>query len=379
MKAKTKTSYRRLPFVLVLLLIIIVLIFSYWHLFMRATISTNNAYVNGNIIPVQALVSGIVINVTADNSMPVKTGQLLVEQEQNLINQQLENSKSALAQAVRQTRGQFADVDQIKGNIAMLQAQRNKLNVNLNRYKKLVATGAISQQELSDAQADINVLDQQIISNQASLKKVNALVTHTNINSNPLVAQQKANVIANYIQLNRTSVLAPANGFIANRSVQAGQQVTAGQLLMNIIPLSDLWVVANIKENRMAHIRTGQPVNVTAHIYGNDITYHGEVIGIEAAGGSTFSMFPPDTTTGNYIHIVERVPVRISLRADELRKYPLRPGMSVDVDIDISNFEKLPLLQSKVAAGSASFSTAIYKQEVEDATKLADQIIRANQ
>lgn len=379
MKAKTKTSYRRLPFVLVLLLIIIVLIFSYWHLFMRATISTDNAYVNGNIIPVQALVSGIVINVTADNSMPVKTGQVLIEQEQNLINQQLENSKSALAQAVRQTRGQFADVDQIKGNIAMLQAQRNKLNVNLNRYKKLVATGAISQQELSDAQADINVLDQQIISNQASLKKVNALVTHTNINSNPLVAQQKANVIANYIQLNRTTVVAPANGFIANRSVQAGQQVTAGQLLMNIIPLSDLWVVANIKENRMAHIRTGQPVNVTAHIYGNDITYHGEVIGIEAAGGSTFSMFPPDTTTGNYIHIVERVPVRISLRADELRKYPLRPGMSVDVDIDISNFEKLPLLQSKVAAGSASFSTAIYKQEVEDATKLADQIIRANQ
>lgn len=379
MKAKTKTSYRRLPFVLVLLLIIIVLIFSYWHLFMRATISTDNAYVNGNIIPVQALVSGIVINVTADNSMPVKTGQLLVEQEQNLINQQLENSKSALAQAVRQTRGQFADVDQIKGNIAMLKAQHNKLNVNLNRYKKLVATGAISQQELSDAQADINVLDQQIISNQASLKKVNALVTHTNINSNPLVAQQKANVIANYIQLNRTSVLAPANGFIANRSVQAGQQVTAGQLLMNIIPLSDLWVVANIKENRMAHIRTGQPVNVTAHIYGNDITYHGEVIGIEAAGGSTFSMFPPDTTTGNYIHIVERVPVRISLRADELRKYPLRPGMSVDVDIDISNFDKLPLLQSKVAAGSASFSTAIYKQEVDDATKLADQIIRANQ
>ena len=379
MKAKTKTSYRRLPFVLVLLLIIVVLIFSYWHLFMRATISTDNAYVNGNIIPVQALVSGIVINVTADNSMPVKAGQILVEQEQNLINQQLENSKSALAQAVRQTRGQFADVDQIKGNIAMLQAQRNKLNINLNRYKKLAASGAISQQELSDAQADINVLDQQIISNQASLKKVNALVTHTNINSNPLVAQQKANVIANYIQLNRTTVVAPANGFIANRSVQAGQQVTAGQLLMNIIPLSDLWVVANIKENRMAHIRTGQPVNVTAHIYGNDITYHGEVIGIEAAGGSTFGMFPPDTTTGNYIHIVERVPVRISLRADELRKYPLRPGMSVDVDIDISNFEKLPLLQSKVAAGSASFSTAIYKQEVDDATKLADQIIRANQ
>ena len=379
MKAKTKTSYRRLPFVLVLLLIIVVIIFSYWHLFMRATISTDNAYVNGNIIPVQALVSGIVINVTADNSMPVKAGQILVEQEQNLINQQLENSKSALAQAVRQTRGQFADVDQIKGNIAMLQAQRNKLNINLNRYKKLAASGAISQQELSDAQADINVLDQQIISNQASLKKVNALVTHTNINSNPLVAQQKANVIANYIQLNRTTVVAPANGFIANRSVQAGQQVTAGQLLMNIIPLNDLWVVANIKENRMAHIRTGQPVNVTAHIYGNDITYHGEVIGIEAAGGSTFSMFPPDTTTGNYIHIVERVPVRISLRADELRKYPLRPGMSVDVDIDISNFEKLPLLQSKVATGSASFSTTIYKQEVEDATKLADQIIRANQ
>ncbi|XID74426.1 HlyD family efflux transporter periplasmic adaptor subunit [Alkanindiges sp. WGS2144] len=379
MKTKTKTRYRRLPVALVLVVIITVLLLSYWYLFMRVTVSTNNAYVNGNIIPVQALVDGVVVKINADNSMAVQAGQPLVEQEQNLIHQQLENSKSALAQAVRQTRGQFADVEQIKANIAMLSAQRSKLQVNMNRYKQLRSSGAVSQQELSDAQADIQILDQQIAASQASLKKVNALVAKTSLKNNPLVAQQKANVIANYIQLKRSTILSPASGYVANRKVQAGQQVSAGQLMMNIIPLEDLWITANIKENHMSRIRTGQPVKVTAHIYGNDVEYQGEVIGVEAAGGSTFSMFPPDTTTGNYIHIVERVPVRISLNAAELKNYPLRPGMSVTVNIDTSQFEQLPLLQSKVSVASPSYATDIYQKEVNKAIQLAEQIIQDNQ
>ncbi|MDE2421863.1 MAG: HlyD family efflux transporter periplasmic adaptor subunit [Gammaproteobacteria bacterium] len=378
MKAKTKKRYRRLPFVLVLILLMAALIISYWYIFMRQNVSTDDAYVNGNIIPVQALVAGVVVKVNADNSMAIQAGRPLVEQEQNLIHQQLENSKYSLAQAVRQTKGQFADVEQIKSDIATLQAQRRKLQDTFDRYQQLANTGAVSRQQLTDAQADIQVINQQILSNQAHLAKVTALIAHTNIQDNPIVAQQKSNVIANYIQLKRSTVLSPADGYVANRSVQAGQQVAAGQLLMNVIPLNDLWIVANIKENHMAHVRTGQPVKVTAHIYGNDIEYHGEVIGIDAAGGSTFSLFPPDTTTGNYIHIVERVPVRISLPAQELQKYPLRPGMSVTVDIDTSNFKDKPLLQSKVSVNSASFTTSIYQQEVENATHLADQIIKDN-
>lgn len=378
MQAKTKKHYRRLPFVLVFFVILVVLLLSYWYLFMRSNVSTDDAYVNGNIIPVQALVSGIVVKIHADNSMAVKAGQPLVEQEQNLIHQQLENSKYALAQAVRQTKGQFADVEQFKSDIATLQAERRKLIDTLKRYQQLSSIGAISSQQITDAKADIDVIDQKIRAEQARLGKVTALVAHTNIRDNPVVAQQKSNLIASYIQLKRSTLLSPATGYIANRSVQAGQQVAAGQLLMSVVPLDDLWIVANIKENHMARVRTGQPATVIAHIYGNDVKYQGKVMGIEAAGGSTFSLFPPDTTTGNYIHIVERVPVRISLPAKELQQYPLRPGMSVTVDIDTSAAQDQPLLKSNVSVTQASYATDIYAQEVDTATQIADQIIKDN-
>ena len=378
MKEKIKTRYRRLRFVFVLVLIILLLALSYWYLFDRLTISSNDAYVNGNIIPVQALVPGIVVKVSADNSMPVHANQILVEQEQNLAHEQMENSKAALGQAVRQTRGQFAQVDQFDSQIATLQAQRVKLTDDLTRYKKVEAIGAISHQALADAQADINILDKQILTTQASLKISTALVANTTTQTNPLVKQKRSDFIASYIQYKRSTISSPVDGYVANRRVQAGQQVSAGQLLMNIIPLNDLWIVANIKETDMAHVRTGQAVEINAHSYGNDVVYHGEVIGIEPAGGSTFSMFPPDNSTGNYIDIVERVPVRISLNHDDLAKYPLRPGLSVTVDINTHNFKNMPILQSNVAASSASLTTSIYQKEMDEANQLANKVIKEN-
>lgn len=275
MKEKIKTQYRRLRFVFVLVLIILLLTLSYWYLFDRPTISSNDAYVNGNIIPVQALVPGIVVKVSADNSMPVHANQILVEQEQNLAHEQMENSKAALGQAVRQTRGQFAQVDQFDSQIATLQAQRVKLTDDLTRYKKVEAIGAISHQALADAQADINILDKQILTTQASLKISTALVANTTTQTNPLVKQKRSDFIASYIQYKRSTISSPVDGYVANRRVQAGQQVSAGQLLMNIIPLNDLWIVANIKETDMAHVRTGQAVEINAHSYGNDVVYHG--------------------------------------------------------------------------------------------------------
>ena len=378
MKAKSKTRYRRLRFVFVLILILLILALSYWYLFDRSTISSDDAYVNGNIIPVQALVPGIVVKVSADNSMSVHANQVLVEQEQNLAHEQMENSKAALAQAVRQTHGQFAQVDQLDSQIATLQAQRVKLTDDLKRYKQVEAIGAISHQALADAQADINILDKQILATQASLKISTALVANTTTQTNPLVKQKRSDFIASYIQYKRSTISSPVDGYVANRRVQAGQQVAAGQLLMNIIPLNDLWIVANIKETDMSRIRTGQAVSVNAHSYGNDVVYHGKVMGIEPAGGSTFSMFPPDNSTGNYIHIVERVPVRISLNREDLAKYPLRPGLSVSVDIDTQNFNNLPVLQSNVVVTSASFATNIYQKEMDDANRIADKIIKDN-
>lgn len=379
-KSKIKTRYRRLRFVLVLAVLVALLAAAYWALFLTRTVSSDDAYVSGNIVPVQALVPGIVVGVRADNSMQVKVGQLLVEQEQNLSQEHMQRAAAALADAVRQFRGQLAQAGQAGHEVAALQAQRRKLAADLVRYEEAAAGGAVSRQKVSDTQADIAVLDGQIAAAQGSYAKAQAPVDRTTLQDNPLVLQRRADFIESYIQHRRANVVAPVDGYVANRRAEAGQAVVAGQLLMHIIPLHDLWVTANIKETDMTHIRPGQPVVVTRHTQGGgSMTYHGRVLGIEPAGGSTFSLFPPDNSTGNYIHIVERVPVRISLDQDEQARHPLRPGMSVSVDIDTAQHSDTPVLHSEVRAdNNASLSTTIYQHELADANAAADAIIAAN-
>lgn len=377
-KPRIKTRYRRLRYVLVFAVLAAFLAYAYWDLFLTTTISSDDAYVSGNIIPVQALVPGVVVKVNVDNSMMVHVGQPLVEQEQNLSREHLDRAAADLAEAVRQIRAQLAQADQSDREIATLRSQRDKTADDLKRYVQAEAGGAVSSQKVTDTRADLAIIDRQIAVAQGNYEKSQALVANTNTQNNPLVLQKRADFIESFIQVHRASVAAPVDGFIANRRVEAGQQVSAGQLLMNVIPLHDLWVTANIKETDMSHIRPGQPVIVVNHTYGSGTTYHGKVLGIEPAGGSTFSLFPPDNATGNYIHIVERVPVRISLGVDELAKMPLRPGMSVSVDIDTARNSEASALHSDVVAQSASYATSIYQNEMTAAGMAADSIIRSN-
>jgi membrane fusion protein (multidrug efflux system) len=377
-KAKTRTRYRRLRVVYVLFLLTVFLAALYWYLFLNRTISSDDAYVSGNIIPVQALVPGIIVGIDVDNSMIVHAGQPLIEQEQNLSRERMDKAAAALADAVRQMRGHIAQAEQANREIAALQLQRLKLSDDLVRYKEAEAGGAVSNQRVADTQADIAILDKQIQVAKENYSKAKAPIVNTTARNNPLVLQRRADFIESYIQLHRSRLLAPVDGFVANRRAQAGQQVASGQLLLNIIPLTDLWVTANIKESDIAHVRPGQAVAVVNHAYGSATRYHGRVLGIEPAGGSTFSLFPPDNATGNYIHIVERVPVRIGLDADELTRNPLRPGMSVSVDIDTARDDAMPALHSDVTVSSASYSTLIYRHEMDEANAAADAVINAN-
>lgn len=378
MQAKIKTRYRRLKFVVSFIFLVAFSAALYWYLFASTSISCDDAYVSGNIIPVQALVPGIVVKVNVDNSMLVHTNQLLLKQEQHLMQEHMMKASASLAEAVRKTRSQFSEVDQVKGEILTLHTQQAKLKEDLTRYLQAELGGAVSSQKVSDTRADIDIVDNQMIAAEAKLQTIQALVFKTTIQNNPIVEKEKAEFIENFVQYQRASVTSPIDGYVANRRVQAGQQVVAGQLLMNIIPLNDLWITANIKETNMKRVLPGQTVVVSAHIYGRDITYHGQVIGIEPAGGSTFSLFPADNATGNYIHIVERVPVRISLRPSELSKYPLRPGMSVTVDINTKGALNHNPLDSKVTADTSSYATNIYERELKEASLAAVRIIQAN-
>jgi len=378
MTVKTKNRYRRIHFLFVLMMMGLLAGFSYWRLFLGTNIDCDDAYVAGNIIPVQALVPGVVTDIYADNTMYVNANQVLVRQERHLAKQRLDKSSSALAETIRFTRSQFAQARQTDAAIASLYAQRDKIEDNLLRYTKAESGGAASAQKVADTRADIAIIDNDIEAAKANRQKALALIGKSAVLDHPSVLKLKAEFIENYIQYRRSDITSPVAGYVANRRVQIGQSLTSGQLLMNIIPLDGLWITANIKETDMHRVQPGQDVTVNAGMYGNAVTYHGKVMGIEPAGGSTFSLFPPENTTGNYIHIVERVPVRISLSKQELMKHPLRPGLSVRVKIISKTNAGAESLISHVTIDSPSFSTSIFENEMKDALSAVHAIMNKN-
>jgi membrane fusion protein (multidrug efflux system) len=376
---RIRTRYHRLRYVWTMIALAGASGLSYWYLFMRPYVECDDAYVMGNIIPVQALVPGIVVNVNVDNSMYVEANQPLLNQEQHLVTEQLEKSAANLAEAVRRTRSQFSETQQMVAELATLESQKAKIASDLARYEQAEVDGAVASQKVSDAKADLDIIDQQIQAAEAKISKTKALISNTTVQNNPWVLKEKAEFITSYIQCQRTTVRSPVTGYIANRRVQPGQQVAPGQLLMNIVPLKDLWVTANIKETDVKAVSPGQDVTITAHTADQNWEYHGKVLGIEPAGGSTFSLFPPDNSTGNYIHIVERVPVRIDLNPAELSQHPLRPGMSVTVVIHHSSAKaQEDPLKSAVLAEADSYRTKVYEHELTDAVREAERIIRLN-
>lgn len=378
MISKTKNRYRRIHFLFALIMLALLAGFSYWQLFLGNDIDCDDAYVAGNIIPIHALVSGIVTDIYADNTMHVNANQVLVRQERHLAKQRLDKSSSALAETIRFTRSQFAQVRQTEAAIESLYAQREKIEDNLLRYTKAESGGAASAQKVADTRADIAIIDKDIEAAQANRQKILALTGKSAVLDHPSVQKLKAEFIENYILYRRSDIASPVAGYVANRRVQIGQSLASGQLLMNIIPLDGLWITANIKETDMHRVQPGQDVTVNAGMYGNAVTYHGKVLGIEPAGGSTFSLFPPENTTGNYIHIVERIPVRISLSQQELIKHPLRPGLSVRVKI-LTTIQSGPeSLISHVTIDNPSFSTSVFENEMKDALSTVQTIMNKN-
>lgn len=370
--------HHRLRTVFALAIVVVAGLISYWYLFLNPLVECDDAYVTGNIIPVQALVSGVVSRVGVDNSMFAHTGDWLLSEEQSLTRTQMDKARSDLAEALRQTKSLFAQADGEIAAIAALEARRKKLVADLARYEIAEPSGAVSSQKVYDTKADIVVIERQVAKERALLRKAKSLVSGSSLIDNPLVQSARSAFVESYIRYRRSSIFSPASGYVADRRVQAGERVVSGQRLMSIVPLDELWVTANIKETRMAHVRTGETVEIHAQVYGSEITFHGKVIGVEPSGGSTFSPFPPNNATGNYIHIVERVPVRISLQASELKANPLRPGMSVAVEIETRNYQSLGDLVSDVRAAGASYATPIYDQEVMEAQRAANRIVEQN-
>jgi membrane fusion protein (multidrug efflux system) len=309
----------------------------YYFLDARFHEDTDDAYVNGNVVQITPQVTGTVIAVNADDTQTVKSGDPLIVLDGADAKVALQQAEANLAQTVRQVRGLFVNNGQYQAQIAQRQADLSRAQDDLRRRLAVAQTGAVSQEEISHArdtvkaaQAALDAADQQLASNRA-------LTSNTTIATHPNVLAAAAKVRDAYLNNARNVLPAPVTGYVAKRSVQVGQRVSPGTPLMAIVPLGSVWVDANFKEVQLKHMRIGQPVELTADIYGSSVVYHGKVVGFSAGTGSAFSLLPAQNATGNWIKVVQRLPVRIALDPAELRAHPLRIGLSMQVDVNIKN------------------------------------------
>ena len=371
-------SRRNLGILVLVLLLLGGLWLLWWVLVGSQRIESNDAYVTGNIAPVPAQVDGTVRRVFVQNTQYVHAGELLAALQGDRSTLAMQAKAAALGWTVRQLRQEFAQVPVVQHRIQAQQATLHKLQDNLQRYLQAQASGSVAAIQISDTQQDILSVKARIATLQARLRAARALVAKTELANNPQVQAAATAFELSYVQWLRRDIRAPISGYIAQRAVQAGQMVQGGERLFSIVPLQPLWVVANIKETEMAQVRPGDPVTLHSYYYGGSVRYHGRVEGLLPGAGSAFSILPPENATGNYIHIVERVPVRISLPAKELERHPLRPGLSMVVQIQIHGHSGRSVLQPLTRTSAKGYETTLYQQELQQARQAAQRIIVQN-
>ncbi|MHC8366335.1 HlyD family secretion protein [Pseudomonas sp. ZT5P21] len=338
--------------------------------------STDDAYVNGNVVEITPLVTGTVVSIGADDGDLVHEGQVLINFDPNDAQIGLQSAEANLARTVRQVRGLYSNVDGMKAQVNAQQAEVQKAQDNFSRRKSLAAGGAISQEELSHARDDLTSAQNALANAKQQLKTTSALVDDTVVSSHPDVMSAAAQLRQAYLNNSRSTLIAPVTGYVAKRSVQLGQRVQPGTALMAVIPLDQLWIDANFKETQLRDMRIGQPVDIEADLYGSDVKFSGTIDSLGAGTGSAFALLPAQNATGNWIKIVQRVPVRIHINAEELAKHPLRVGLSTQVDVNLRD-QSGPVLAQQPPQ-KASFSTNVYDRQLAEADALITQLIHDN-
>ena len=337
--------------------------------------TTDNAYVGGNQVALSSQVSGTVIAILTDDTQHVDAGQVLVKLDGTDADVRLRQASSSLAQAVREVRQQTDSVSSADATVSAREVDLRKAEADLKRHLPLVAAQAESPEVVQHMRDSVAQARAALDAAKAQANASRAAVEGTDVANNPSVLQARANFRAAWVAAQRNTIVAPVTGYVAQRSVQLGSSITPGQQLMTIIPLHNLWIDANFKENQLRHIRIGQPVKISTDLYGGSAEYHGKVIGLGAGTGSVFSLLPAQNATGNWIKVVQRVPVRIALNNDELDKHPLRVGLSADVTVDITD-DKGSVLAA--APQQPPAETSVYDQVAAQADAEAEKIIRAN-
>lgn len=327
-----------------------------WFFNSRFYEETDNAYVQGNVVQITPQIVGTVVKIFADDTDLVKAGQTLVSLDPSDTKVAVEQAEAELAQTVREVRTLYTSHKQYDANLAQRQVELSRAQDDLVERKKLALTGTISKEELRHAEATVNAARAALDAAREQLSSGRALTDGTSVRRHPTVQRASAHLRELLLALQRTSLLSPVNGQIAKRSVQVGQRVSPGAPLMAVIPLDQLWVDANFKEGQLRDMRVGQPVTLISDLYGSSTKYSGKVVGMGAGTGSAFALLPAQNATGNWIKVVQRVPVRIALDPAQLAAHPLRIGLSIRAEVDLHDQNGNPLGTVKEAT-TYSFET----------------------
>ena len=353
----------------------------YYWLVARFFEHTDDAYVSANVVEITPQVTGTVVAVTVRDTDRVDAGQLLVQLDPADTEIALQQTEAELARTLRQVRTVYAANETLAADIAVRRAEMkraltdaDKARGDLDTRAALVKSGAVGKEEMKHAQAALataeavrNAAAAAIAAAEERLSANQAMTEGVALEDHPEVQRAAAHVREAYLAWARTRILAPVAGDVAKRAVQVGQRVQPGSNLLSVVPLEHVWVDANFKEVQLRDMRIGQPVTMHADLYGDKVEYHGHVVGFGAGTGSAFALLPAQNATGNWIKIVQRVPVRIELDGDELKAHPLRVGLSMEVGVEVRDTSGAQL--GEVVAPDAERSrTHVF----EDMTKAAD-------
>ena len=351
-------------------------VFLYWFTILRFERYTDDAYVHGNMIELTPLVPGIVTSVNVDNTDFVEEGQVLIELDKTDYQITYEMSMNELGDTVRSVVQMFLRVEELEAELDQKDAELFKAEKDYKNRVNLVGIGGVSREEFEHVEANFVRAQAGRKATYLLLQSAYAEVQNTTVKTHPLVKKAADGVKDAYVNLQRCSILAPSNGYVAMRSAQLGEYVELSDPLMAIIPLNDLWVDANYKEVQLSKVRIGQSVHMISDIYGDSVVFHGKILGINPGTGNVFSALPPQNATGNWIKIVQRVPVRVSLDPNQLKTHPLWLGLSMNVTVDIRDISGPMLAESSRI--KPLYQTKIYSQQEEGVIKIIDQIIVKN-
>jgi membrane fusion protein (multidrug efflux system) len=334
---------------------------------------TDDAYVAGHQVSISSQVVGTVTEVRVDNTTLVEAGQVLVRLDPTDAATALSKAEASLAQSVRQVRQQSALAGEYDSTITQRRLELARAEADAARRAPLLAEQAIAGEELRHAKEAVELARAGLEQAQRQAAAAHALVDGASVKENPMVLEAKASYRDAWIAAKRNAIVSPVRGYVAQRAVQLGQRIAPGQALMTVIALDNLWVDANFKESQIRNLRLGQPVEIRSDLYGSDSPFHGRVVGLAAGTGGAFSLLPAQNASGNWIKVVQRVPVKVSLDPAELAQHPLRIGLSTRATVDTHDRSGTVLAAASEPASNPA--TDVYSADLAQANAVADAII----